>query len=120
MASAANAPICAYHGNFVRLRFMCYLLPAVSDRRASSFSLAAGFTGGRRALFDWRGRRRLLKLCADAELHQLAGGQRFGLAADDFDRSLEIAGLLQVADEVGESGQARAPAVDQHLVEIGA
>ena len=39
---------------------------------------------------------------------------------DDLDRPLEVAGRLEIGDEIRQAGERRAPAVDHHFVWIGA
>src|SRR4029453_18178555 len=127
LARIANAPICAYHGNFVRLMSIAIHYSAVSRnpgcplRRqlqtsaklsASCFPLLARDL----STLLWRGRRRLLELRFDAELDQLDRRlcQCFDLTADNVDRFLEVARGLQGRHEIGQACNRHAPARDCH------
>src|SRR4029453_11255752 len=127
-ARIANAPICAYHGNFVRLMSIAIATQPyreifdafyVANCRLLPIFLFPGsplFTRDLSALF-WRWRRRwLLKLRFDAELDQLERRlrQRFDLTADNVDRLLEVARSLQVRHEIGQACDRHAPAIDSH------
>src|SRR5436190_10095556 len=108
-ANTANAPICPYHGSFVRLIFLTV--------RYGGYRAVLGAALHQLPAIACLGSSLRLKLRLDAELDQIARSRRWlGLAVDDLDRLFEISRRFEVAHEVRQRRQHHAPAVDQDVV----